>query len=112
MHNRASISGVVLLLLLALTLPTLAEETTLNPSRRVVVHRVQPVYPEIARRLNLEGLVIVNVEVAASGHVKAVTVISGNAILAQAAMGAIREWVFAPGQEETLPVSISFNHQR
>lgn len=110
MHNRARVSAVVLLLLLALTPRTLAEDT-LHPSRRAVVHRVQPVYPEIARRLNLDGLVIVEAEVAANGHVKSVTVVSGNAILAQAVIGAIREWVFAPGEEESIPVNITFNHR-
>jgi len=79
---------------------------------RALVHRVQPVYPEIAQRLSLKGLVMVRAEVAADGHVRSVTVLSGNAILAQAAIRAVREWVFAPGQEESVPISIPFNRQQ
>ena len=76
---------------------------------RAVVHRVQPVYPEIARRLSLEGLVMVRADVSADGHVKSVTVVSGNAILAQAAVRAVREWTFAPGLEEMVPVGVTFS---
>jgi TonB family protein len=80
-----------------------------DPDPRVLVHRVQPVYPEIARRLSLDGLVMVRAEVAADGHVKSVAAVSGNAILAQAAIRAVREWVFAPGPEESVPVVVTFS---
>lgn len=104
----AMIAAQVLLLLLALA-PAAMPEDMHDLTPRTVVHRVQPVYPEIARRLSLEGLVMVRAEVAADGHVKSVAVVSGNAILAQAAIRAVREWVFAPGPEESVPVGVSFN---
>ena len=101
----------VLLLLLA-SAPRALGEDTHDQHPRAVVHRVQPTYPEIARRLSLDGLVMVRAEVAADGHVKSVTVVSGNAILAQAAVRAVREWVFAPGTEESVPVGVTFNRER
>jgi len=102
--------GCVLLFLLTLALGALGEDAYGHPFR-AVVHRVQPAYPEIARRLSLEGLVMVRAEVAADGHVKSVAVVSGNAILAQAAVRAVREWVFVPGAEESVPVGVNFNRK-
>jgi TonB family protein len=76
---------------------------------RAVVHRTQPNYPEIAKRLNLCGVVMVKVAVAADGHVKSAMVVSGNPILGQAASTAVREWVFVPGSEEMVTVGVTFN---
>jgi TonB family protein len=54
-------------------------------------------------------VVVVKVAVTADGHVKSSTVVSGNPILGQAASTAVREWVFAPGVEETVTVGITFH---
>jgi TonB family protein len=107
MGRAAVVAAGIWLLLLAFAPGVLAEDASDHPTR-VVVHRVHPNYPEIARRLSLEGSVMVRAEVAADGHVKSVTVVSGNAILAQAAVRAVREWVFAPGGEESVPVGVNF----
>ena len=98
----------MLLLLPAVAHRGLAEDGRDRPERSVV-HRVQPTYPELARRLNLEGLVTLKAEVAADGHVRSVGIISGNAILGQAAMRTVREWVFAPGAEESVLVGVNFS---
>jgi len=79
------------------------------PEMRAVVHRIQPNYPEIAKRLNLCGVVMVKATVGADGHVKSTTVVSGNPILGQAASTAVREWVFAPGAEGSVMIGITFN---
>ena len=109
--KTASIAAGLLLLLLACA-PRAQAEDMHDQHRRALVHRVQPVYPEIARRLSLDGLVMVRAEIAADGHVRSVTVLSGNAILAQAAVRAVREWVFAPGPEESIPVGVAFNREQ
>jgi TonB family protein len=110
-RRAARTAAAVLLLLLTLALGALTEEGY-DQHSRAVVRRVQPVYPEIARRLSLEGLVMVRAEVAADGHVKSVAVVSGNAILAQAALRAVREWVFTPGPEEMVPVGVNFSRKQ
>jgi len=108
MSNRAALTVLSMLLLLTLA-PNAAVADERDQHLRAVIHRVQPIYPEIARRLSLEGLVKVRAEVAADGHVKSVTIVSGNAILAQAAVRAVREWVFAPGPDESVPIGVSFH---
>jgi len=100
-------AGVLLLLLAVAPRGTTEDAHELYP--RAVLHRVQPIYPEIARRLSLDGLVMLRAEVAADGHVKSVSVIRGNAILGQAAIRAVREWMFTPGAEESVSVAIIFN---
>jgi TonB family protein len=109
MRKRAATIAVKVLLLLLAFAPMSMPEDMHDRPPRAVVHRVPPAYPEIARRLSLEGLVMVRAEVAADGHVRSVAVVSGNAILGQAALRAVREWVFAPGIEESVPVAVTFN---
>jgi len=108
MRKTATTTTAGVLLLLLTSCPGAWPEDLRNQPQRALVHRVQPTYPEIARRLNLDGLVMVRAEVAADGHVRSVAVVSGNAILGQAALRAVRDWVFAPGSEESVPVNVTF----
>lgn len=75
---------------------------------REVVNRTNPAYPELARRMNLQGTVTVKVVVAADGKVKAVSPVNGNPILSQAAQNALKQWVYAPGGEEVIMVEMTF----
>ncbi len=77
-------------------------------AERAVVTRVKPVYPELARRMNLQGSVSVKAVVGADGKVKSVSLMSGNPILAQAAANAVKQWVYAPGAEENVVVEMNF----
>ena len=76
---------------------------------RDIIHRTSPVYPEIAKRSNLQGTATLKVTVGADGKVKSVSAVGGNAILNQAAIMAVKQWLFAPGIEETLDIDIAFN---
>jgi TonB family protein len=76
---------------------------------RAVQSRVAPVYPEIAKRLKIAGVVKVEVTVDAAGKVKDVKTLSGNHMLAVAAEDAVRGWKFAPGAGvSTVQVDINF----
>jgi TonB family protein len=57
-----------------------------------------PVYPERARALDQQGTVLLLVEVSAEGRVKDLTIkqSSGFSLLDQAAVRAVRNWVFEP----------------
>lgn len=58
--------------------------------------RVQPVYPELARKMNLTGTVKVEVVVSPNGSVKEAKVLGGHPVLAGAALDAVRKWRFEP----------------
>jgi TonB family protein len=76
---------------------------------RAVQSRVAPVYPEIAKRLKIAGVVKVEVTVDAAGRVKDVKTLSGNHMLAAAAEDAVRGWKFAPGAGiSTVQLEINF----
>jgi TonB family protein len=63
--------------------------------------KVQPVYPDLARKMNLAGTVKVAVVVAPNGTVKEAKVIGGHPVLAGAALDAVRKWKFEPAPVET-----------
>ena len=53
---------------------------------------VAPVYPQLARNQRLSGDVKLDALIGENGHVSAMKVISGPALLHQAAMDALRQW--------------------
>ncbi len=63
--------------------------------------RVSPVYPELAKRMNITGVVKVRLTVAANGAVKDVKLVGGHPVLANAALDAVRKWRFEAGPEES-----------
>jgi TonB family protein len=89
-------------LALALTMPSGAEE-------RAVKQRVPPVYPEIAKRMRIEGMVKMSVTVDADGKVLDVKMVAGNHMLSIAAEDAVHKWKFEAGAGiSTVEVSMNF----
>jgi TonB family protein len=63
--------------------------------------KVEPSYPELARRMKITGVVRVDVIVAANGAVKDAKVVGGHPVLANAVVDAVKKWRFEPGPDET-----------
>jgi TonB family protein len=61
-----------------------------------VLQRVEPEYPEAARQQQIQGPVVLEVQVGKNGAVQQLTVISGNSMLVTAASEAVRQWRFKP----------------
>jgi TonB family protein len=70
-------------------------------SARKIADRVATVYPELARKLNLEGIVRLRVTVAPDGTAKFIQVQGGNPILVKAAQDAVIRWKWVPAPQET-----------
>lgn len=64
--------------------------------QKLLVHRVEPVYPAEARKQNLQGIVAVDVVVGRDGSVTSMRALNGPEVLARAAMDALRWWKFEP----------------
>lgn len=93
----------ILMCILALAMHATAAEN------RAIKSRVAPVYPEVAKRLKIAGVVMVEATVDADGLVTDVKTISGNRMLATAAEDAVRKWRFIPGPaKSTEEVAITF----
>ena len=63
--------------------------------------KVEPMYPALARRMKISGIVKVDLIVAANGTVKDAKVVGGHPVLANAVLDAVRKWHFEPGPQDT-----------
>lgn len=70
------------------------------------VHHVSPVYPAIAQQARVEGTVILEAVIDASGKVTDARVLRSIALLDQAALDAVRQWVFTPTLLNGVPVPV------
>jgi len=61
-----------------------------------LIHRVEPLYPEIARQARVEGYVIIEATTDIYGRVDRVHVLKSIPLLDQAAIDAVRQWVYEP----------------
>jgi TonB family protein len=77
---------------------------------RKVQKRVQPVYPELARRMHITGVVRISATVAPDGSVTEAKAVSGNSMLSLAAEDAVKKWKFVPSDAQST-VDISFNFE-
>lgn len=79
----------------------------------VEVKRVEPVYPELARKAQIEGTVVVKVLVNTQGDVEKVEILKSHPLLDDAAIAAARQFKFKPGKQRDkyvkVWVSIPFN---
>ena len=96
--------AAVIALMLAMTLQAFAADA------RIVRARVAPAYPEIAKRMRVEGTVKLEASVDQRGDVTEVKELSGNHTLALAAKEALMKWKFAPASNDSNEtIEISFN---
>ena len=94
------------LVALAFTLPLApryarAQTTQNDEIVRRAKAKVDPPYPELARKMNLSGTVKIEVVVAPNGSVKEARVVGGHPVLANAALDAARKWRFEPASTES-----------
>jgi len=81
-----------------------AQSGSTDESKRKVKTKTAPLYPELARRMNVSGKVKIEVVITADGHVKSTRVVGGHPLLVQACQDAVKEWKFATAPEETTQV--------
>ncbi len=61
-----------------------------------LVRRVEPQYPAIAKLAGVQGTVVIKAVISRTGVIEQEQIISGPALLAQAALDAVREWKYRP----------------
>jgi protein TonB len=78
------------------------------------IRKVDPVYPALAKQAHISGTVELMGVLGTDGRIHELRVVSGHALLIQAAMDAVKQWVFAPtilnGQpvEVQAPIQVNF----
>jgi protein TonB len=68
---------------------------------RRAIDKVAPVYPELAKRTHVRGVVRLEVVVRPNGSVKSTKVLGGSPVLIEAATDAVRRWKFEAAPDET-----------
>jgi TonB family protein len=107
MHPLGTL-GIALLLSASLG-TSFGEAQAQTRSERKAIDEVAPVYPAMAERAHIKGVVKMEVVVRANGSVKSVKVLGGSPVLIASATDAVRKWKFEPGPIETTEiVSVAF----
>jgi protein TonB len=73
---------------------------------RQIVYKVDPVYPDAARRAGTQGLVVLNAVIAQDGSVRRLRPVAGPVLLAQSALDAVRSWRYTPYRSEGQAVEV------
>lgn len=81
---------------IAVDQPTLAKH---------VDHHVPPVYPPIAKAARIQGTVAFEIRVGLSGKIESMKVVSGPAMLQQAAIDCLKQWTYHPFEKDGVPVA-------
>jgi TonB family protein len=81
-----------------------AQTSTTEEGKRKVKTRIAPIYPDLAKRMNVTGKVKIEVIISPEGRVKSTRVVGGHPLLVQACQDAVKEWKFTPGNEETTQI--------
>jgi protein TonB len=97
--------------------PTLQQEQA-KPRISVImegslIHRLEPVYPPLAKTARIQGKVLLEAVIGKDGSVKNLQVISGPPMLVQSARDAVRQWRYRPyilnGEPIEVDTQISVN---
>jgi len=99
--RRPAVALLALLLGAVVLFPTFSLAQDQPEAKRKIVSKEVPVYPELARRLQISGTVRVEAVVAPNGKVKFTTVLGGSPVLAMAAVDSIGKWKWAPAPQES-----------
>ncbi len=85
-------------------MPVIAPPPTVNAKPERVsrmmegnlIHRVQPIYPPLARQARVQGSVILRAVISREGIIENLQAVSGAPILEQAAIEAVKQWRYKP----------------
>jgi protein TonB len=65
-------------------------------SQGLLLHKVQPQYPPLARQARIQGVVVLQALIGKDGNIQNLHVVSGHPMLTNAALEAVKEWKYKP----------------
>jgi protein TonB len=86
--------------------PAQALKVSQGVSQGLLVKSVQPVYPQTARQMRVQGSVELLANIGKDGSITAVKVLSGPQVLSRAAIDAVKQWQYKPYYLDDQPVEI------
>jgi len=75
-------------------------------SQGLLVRRVQPNYPPLARQARIQGTVVLRAMISKDGSIENLTLVSGHPMLAPAAIDAVKQWKYKPYLLNGEPVEV------
>jgi protein TonB len=110
------LAGILLIGVSILSLPCAqaqSKSAKSEKSGRKLVHKVEPIYPQDLKRLNIGGTVKLDVQISPRGSVERVQIVGGNPILADSAARAVKQWQYEPSEVPTsILLNVEFNPRR
>jgi TonB family protein len=61
-----------------------------------LIHKVAPIYPDLAKRMRVTGIVRLEVTTNEDGYVREVTAVDGPQLLRESAIEAVKQWQYSP----------------
>ena len=62
----------------------------------LLVRRVNPVYPPLARQARIQGQVVLRAQISKDGSIENLQLVSGHPMLVQSALDAVKQWKYKP----------------
>lgn len=77
-----------------------------NVQAALLVNKVQPLYPPLARQTRISGTVRLHAIISKAGTIQELSVISGHPLLVRAALDAVQQWRYRPTLLNQEPVEV------
>ncbi len=77
-----------------------------NVKEPKIIKLVPPVYPPLAAKARVSGLVVLEATLTAEGTVEEIRVVSGHPLLVNAAIDCVKQWVYEPTYLNGTPVAV------
>ena len=75
-------------------------------TKGLLIHRVEPTYPTLARAARVQGEVILSAIIDANGQITNLQLVSGHPMLVPAAVDAVKQWRYKPYLLNGTPVEV------
>ena len=85
----------------------MCRDDTINVQAALILVQTQPAYPMAARQGRIHGTVKLMAVIGTDGKIKNLTAVSGHALLVQAALEAVRHWIYRPTVLDGVPVEVN-----
>jgi periplasmic protein TonB len=84
--------------------PAVIHTTHIDPA--MLIHRVEPIYPVLARQLGRPGRVDLHAMIATDGTIQSLQAVGGDPLFFQSAMEAVGQWRYTPTILNGQPVEV------
>jgi periplasmic protein TonB len=84
--------------------PQVVHMTSLDPA--MLIHRVEPVYPALARQVHREGRVEMRAIIGTDGTIQSLQIVAGDPLFQLSAREAVEQWRYKPTILNGQPVEI------